>query len=167
MSCQILERQSSYWDIVDRSGTVRIHFQQKEEFHFVCTTIDAYALTANHPLLLDYEWPWSNIYVSSAPSEPAVVVGAIVGAWEPFLRGWRSPFSYLTDTDPERMLSEGHGQLLSAPEPLSSVAAKALANAAVNFSILPGRPARWPRKALVAGDNYVVAADFRVERRAA
>ena len=163
MSCQIVERQSTFWDIANSDGTVRIHFQQKEEFHFASAAIYEYGFTEDHPLLLEYRAHWEDLYISSSAARPAEIVSAILAKWNPILSGWRSPFGYFSSTDPERMLSEGFGQLISSPEPLSKLAAAVLAEAGLKFNILQGQSARWPRKALVAGDNYVVAAGFRVE----
>ena len=163
VACRIAQRQSTYWDFEDRSGVRRVHFLDKQEFRFSSAVVDGFLITDDHPLLLDYRAAWKSVYVSTRADDPRSIVSSLVEAFEPLTQGWRSAYAYLTSTDPVRMLGEGFGQLLHAPDPIASVAADVLLAAGVAFTVLPGQPARWPCQALIAGDNYVIAAGFRIE----
>ena len=167
MTAQIIKRQASYWDILDSEGLNRIHFFEKEEFHFVSSEMAGYLIAEEHLLLMDYESVWSNLYISSSASDPERVMRELKSRWGSYLPAQRSLYDYLTETDPVRMLQEGFGLFLHAPNPLASIAAKLLQETDVNFTLKSGRPARWPKKVLLAGDNFVVATSFKVEHRAA
>jgi hypothetical protein len=163
MSCQILQRQSTFWDLEDGDGLVRVHFVGKEEFNFSHRFADSFAIIDDHPVLLDYRVAWASIFVSGSAPSPEQTMALVERTIEPLLSGWRSAYSYLTATDPLRMLREGYGQFLNGPEPIASAAAAVLSANGVPIKVLAGRAPRWPRRALVAGANFVIATDFRVE----
>jgi hypothetical protein len=137
---------------------------QKEEFCFTQRFADGLVFTDDHPVLKNYQAAWKDIYLSARASEPDRIVGLLEQAIQSVTLGWRSSYSYLTSTDPVRMLREGYGQLLSAPQPIAHLAAHVLNEEGVPIKVLDGQPARWPRRALIAGTSFVVAKEFHSEQ---
>ena len=65
------------------------------------------------------------------------------------------------------LFSRRRGLLLNAPNPLVSIVVDILHDAGVKLTVATGRQARWPRKVLIAGDNFVIATSFKLENRTA
>jgi hypothetical protein len=164
VQCQITQRQSTFWEFELAEGLERVHFVEKEEFCFTQRFAESLEVSDEHPVLLNYQAAWQQIYIGGNAPDPNRIVSLITHAIEPLLLGWRSAYSYLTATDPARMLQEGFGQLLSAPTPIARITAEVLGAEGVPFTVLKGQPPRWPRRALIAGTSFVVARDFRIEK---
>ena len=164
MGYEITRRQTTFWDLRCDDGRIeRVHFLGKEEFAFLDPIASSYAIVEEHALLIDYQFAWEAIYVASPVSAPDQVLRALTLAIDARLDGWRPASCYLNEFGAERVLRDGYGQLLAAPTPIAETCRAALNAAGARFSTLPGRPSRWPRQALIAGVNSVVAKSFRVE----
>lgn len=165
MNYTIKRRQTTYWDLAGSDGLVeRVHFIGKEEFRFVESSCEAFSIVDEHPLLLDYAHAWQELYVASASESPLRLVTALERAIDQALSSWRPSADYVNPIGPERILRGGYGKLLAAPMPVANACSTVLRDAGVRFSSLAGRPARWPRRVLLAGPSFVVAHAFRVER---
>ena len=167
MNSEITTRQSTYWDFKSPSGLGRVHFVGKEEFCFYRAATPGFSIHVEHPLLLNYQLSWNRVYISGKPEESSTVLREIGNVWEPLLQGWRSPLLYMNDVGPETMLSEGHGQLLDAPEPLAALAVEVLAKHGIRSTVCSGYGHLKALKVLVAGRNFVIAKDFRIEKHEA
>jgi len=167
VSYEITTRQSTYWDFKNSSELVRIHFIGKEEFCFTSAATSGFSIRVEHPLLLDYQLSWNRVYISDKSEKSSTVLREIGNVWEPLLQGWRSPLLYMNDVGPEIMLSEGHGQLLDAPEPLAALAVEILAKHGIRSTVCSGYGHLKALKVLVAGRNFVIAKDFRIEKHEA
>ncbi|MCR9105421.1 MAG: hypothetical protein NXI15_09035 [Gammaproteobacteria bacterium] len=166
MSSEITNRQTTFWDLNTPEGGARVHFIGKEEFFYQDSQFEILSFHEDHPLLLSYHSPWLNLYISSVVAQPDDLLNEIALAWANDLAGWRSPLDYMTQTGPKRMLLEGYGQFLSAPETLAQLAKVVLLQFGVTFTLLPGQKPRGIKKLMLAGENYVIANDFRVESSA-
>jgi len=159
----ITRRQTTFWELRHEGGLDRIHFLGKEEFAFVEPSAACYSIVENHAVLIDYEFAWESIYIARPVDAPREALEEVMAAIHDRVDGWRSAASYLNAFGAERILRDGYGQLLAAPIPIAEVSRAVLRGAGVRFTSLPARPARWPRQALIAGLNHVVARSFRVE----
>ena len=164
MGYEITRRQTTYWDLRCDDGRIeRIHFLGKEESAFLDPIASSYAIVEEHAVLIDYQFSWEAIYVASPVSAPDQALRALTLAIEAGVDGWRPASGYLNEFGAERILRDGYGQLLAAPIPIAETSRAALTAAGARFTTLRDRPSRWPRQALIAGVNYVVAKSFRVE----
>lgn len=164
MGYEITRRQTTFWDLRRDDGRLeRIHFLGKEEFAFVEPRASSYAIVKEHAVLIDYQFSWETIYLAGPVSSPDHALRALTLAMEARADGWRPATRYLNEFGAERILRNGDGQLLEAPIPIAEASRAALNAAGARFTTLRGHPTRWPRQALIAGVNYVVAQSFRVE----
>jgi hypothetical protein len=165
VSYSITRRQTTYWDLSQAAAVTRIHFVGKEEFSFVHPVMPSFAVVQDHPVLLDYQFAWERIFVASACAAPQRVLHRLAQAMAALLQGWRGATAYLNSAyDPVAVLRGGSGLLLSAPRPIARIACDVLTAEGLQFTELPARGLRWPREALVAGKNFVVAHSFRIEQ---
>jgi hypothetical protein len=114
-------------------------------------------------LLIDYKFAWESIYLAAPISSYEQVALNLQRTIKAQLDNWRSIDLYFNEFGADRILREGYGQLLNAPLPIAERCRAVLLAAGGAFSSLQGRSVRWPRRALIAGSNYVVAQSFRVE----
>lgn len=80
--------------------------------------------------------------------------------------GWRDAKAYLNVAASNTALMNGHGKLFGGPGTLGKLVSAVLSKAHVAHTLLPERDAQGPMRVLVAGGNWVVAKDFRVEELA-
>ena len=134
---------------------------------------DRVQLTSDHPLLLDYQWPQHELYVSARPDDCSAVVGdlyqrhvACVGSWISFQR-------YL-NLEPFRLLTGGHGKLAAGPEPVVRAYADVLVRRGVRHSTIRSPGPTWmeltrldrPPSVLLLGETWIVANRFEATRTA-
>lgn len=161
---EIVRRQTTYWDIRgDDDRTRRLHFVGKEESVFHESRVTSVDVVEQHPVLADYEHSWEGLYLTARAPPAAGLLTDLRAAIERLTGGWRSAEHYFNPHGVERILGFGSGLLLAAPVPIVQACSTALGRCAVTHSRLPGRAARWPRRALVAGASFVVAVSFRSE----
>lgn len=164
MTYAITRRQTTYWDLLQGATVTRVHFVGKEEFSFVHPIVSSFAVVQDHPVLIDYQFAWESIFLASACAAPQRVLNRLAEAIAPLLQGWRGSTAYLNSLyDPVALLRCGSGLLLAAPTPVASAVRDVLAAEGLQFTHLPARGLRWPREALIAGKNFVVAHGFRIE----
>ncbi|MDM8005702.1 MAG: hypothetical protein QUV05_06070 [Phycisphaerae bacterium] len=159
---EVTKRQTTYWELRKEETLIRVNFVGKEEFAFVDLSPSAYFFADKHPLLIDYEFPWERIYIGSRVSAFSRVRDRLAEAIESQFDGWRPACDYLNQFGSERVLHDGYGLLLTAPLPVSESCRAVLQDVGAQFSSIPERPSRWPRKAFIVGRNFVVAKAFRV-----
>lgn len=164
MALRITRRQTTYWDFVDTERRFRIHFLGKQEHRFSHEEVASFEIVHDHPVLLEYRCRWNSLHVSSAPREPESLLRGLLDSLNQELSPWRNAASYFNHmAGPLSVLRHGYGLLFEGPEPLAEKLSGLLEGSRVEFLRLPGRPARWPMQAFIAGRNYVVAREFRVE----
>ncbi len=159
----ISNRQTTFWDFTDQHRTSRVHFRGKSEWHYSQEIVPTFDVVDEHPLLLDYVAPWSDLYVSGAASGGATIVANIGGAANALVNGWRPVSHYLNGG--YAALEDGYGLLLRAPQPIVEAAKSVLEHYGVRYSEVPLHGPREPMRALIAGPNWVIADRFRIERR--
>jgi hypothetical protein len=163
MSYLISNRQTTFWDFAGEKGTSRVHFLRKREWHYSHEHVPAFDLFDEHPLLLDYVAPWSELYVSSPADNSSTLIKSIGNAATSVVEGWRPASHYLNDRYAHAALQDGYGLLLRAPKPMVEEAKAVLDHHRVRYSEMPLRRASSVTRALVAGPNWVVAESFRIE----
>lgn len=164
MVWRVRRRQSTFWDFESPEHTQRVHFIGKLEHHFVSNHAEHIEITDDHPVLVNYQHPWTEIYISAKPAKPGELAVELLQAIQSQLGGWRAPAEYFNrDVAPRQLLEGGYGLLFSGPEPLAAVVRQALSTAEVRFTALPCKRLERQARALVAGKNFVVAKDFRNE----
>jgi hypothetical protein len=162
----IVVRQTTYWEVESREGArYRIHFRDKAELAFAGAEYSSIEIHDRHPLLVQYEAPHRSLYFTGTPLGPRSVAEEIERAIRAESAAWRGMHEYTGSTEAvERLLSAGHGMLMSAPEPVCFTAARVLEAAGVQCSIVGHAPARPGMRALVLGRSYVVARGFAFEQ---
>jgi hypothetical protein len=160
----ISTRQTTFWDFIDREGRARVHFKDKSESHFVQPEVPSFQILDEHPLLLNYLAPWQGVFVSQPAPDSALVVEELTRAINSITSGWRPASAYLNAGYAHAVMEEGAGLLLRAPLPIVEAAKVILDRSSVRFSTLPFQGPDATRRVLVAGENWVVAKAFRVER---
>lgn len=166
-------RQSTYWDVCVSPGKApapttlfRVHFDLKQEFAYPVGSFSHAELFDDHPLLLDYSESHRQVFISGAAADAASVLAEVRAEVQHVTDGWRSLTSYANSHfDLAVILQEGSGKLLQAPVTVTDVVAAVLEASGVRFTVLPGRPARGPFRALVLGRGFVIARGFRLELR--
>ena len=118
----------------------------------------------SHTVLLDYEFSWQAIYLSSAAASAESLFERMAVALATEISPWRSSSAYFNQHfNPTDLLLAGYGLLFRGPNPLAERISSCLSEAGVIWRALPDRPARPPMQALIAGRNFVVAKDFATE----
>jgi hypothetical protein len=164
MVWRVHRRQSTFWDFESPTHTERVHFIGKLEHYFVSNRAEYIEITDDHPVLVNYQHPWTEIYISAKPARPGELAVELLQAVQSRLGGWRAPAEYFNrDVAPRQLLEGGYGLLFSGPEPLAALVRQALNSAEVRFTALPCKRLEHQARALVAGKNFVVAKDFRNE----
>jgi hypothetical protein len=163
MAYEIILRQSTYCDLKQDNIIERVHFKKKEEFVFVSKFAESFCIVDNHPVLLDYQFDWREIYIVRPVSDVEQVVDILEQAIDAKTEGWRTASRYYNKAGIKRILRDGYGKLLGAPIPIVEDCCKILSKAGAEFSHLDSLPSRCPRQALILGKNFVVAESFRVE----
>jgi hypothetical protein len=164
MVWRVRKRQSTFWDFESPEHTQRVHFIGKLEHHFVSNYAEDIEITDDHPVLVNYQHPWTEIYIAAKPARPGELAVELLQAVQSQLDGWRAPAEYFNrDVAPRKLLEGGYGLLFSGPEPLAAVVRQTLSAAEVRFTSLPRKRLEHQARALVAGTNFVVARDFRNE----
>ena len=162
MVWRVRRRQSSFWDFESPEHTQRVHFIGKLEHHYVSNQAETIEIKDEHPVLLNYQHPWIDIYISTKPLKPGELAVELLHAVRSELGGWRAPAEYFNrDVETRLLLEGGFGLLFSGPEPLAATVRQALEAAEVRFTALPRKRQQQQARALVAGKNFVVAKDFQ------
>lgn len=163
MAIEIARRQTTFWEFRNGdSESVRIHFHNKEEAKFFKGFASSISIVEKHPVLLDYEHCWRDIYLAGATNEIDQIANELGNAIEIGSGGWRLPKHYFHG-DPRFSLVKGFGLLMRAPVPIAEDCVSILESHDIRFSCLAGDTARWPRQALIVGRSFVVAQSFRTE----
>jgi hypothetical protein len=161
---RIATRQTTYWEFLSSSKSFRVHFVDKYEHHFSDDEFPMFEIVTSHPVLVDYQFPRQAFYISSSPQNPQGLFEQVAATIAAQVSPWRSSSAYFNqDADALAILTGGHGLLLRGPAPLVDLVSHQLAEAGVAWRALPESPPRWPMKALIAGNSFVVAKEFRVE----
>ncbi len=163
-SGRIARRQTTYWDVqADTGAPCRIHFSDKQETGFVGAAYDHLELVDAHPLLVDYVEPWASVFVSRAQSCGVPLFDALTRRVRDGSDGWRSARSYGLVDATSRVLTDGDGLLLRAPESRARMVADVVREFGALPSLLPHMKARPGYRALLLGRSFVVASAFRFE----
>lgn len=167
---QIARRQTTYWDLQTAAGSlVRVHFTHKKEMRFACAEYGGVDLADEHPLLNGYRQRWASVFVTNAKLCAAEFTAELATRIDQATDGWRTAPEYL-GLGGNGVMLVGYGLLLRAPEPLAIIAgAVAQEFGAVPSLVLDHAPRTSGRnpervRALVMGNNYVIAEAFRFIR---
>lgn len=167
MNAHFVSSQTTYWNFVDDSGPLRIHFQQKKEHRLTESDCRDPAVVSEHPVLLNYKESWQALYLSGAAKDSQSVLEHLAAELANLVAPWRTSDEYLNHrADPEGLLASGSGLLLRAPESITDVAHRVLSSHGISHSIIPEHTPQETMKALIAGSSFVIARDFRIERLA-
>lgn len=163
MIYRITVRQTTFWEFVGSSTRIRVHFDAKKEFGFVEPCVADFRFADQHPLLTDYSCAWKQIFVSSAAAQPSVLLERIDTSIRDVSENWRSFATYRKPQVALSVLADGYGSLGSAPAPFVEAVTATLSQAGVCFTEIPSHGPLGEFRAMIAGQNWVVAESFRVE----
>jgi len=163
MALRIVKRQTTYWDFGDEGRSFRIHFLGKQEQRFSQEAVPSFEIVSDHLVLMEYRFRWDSLYVSSASREPESLLRGLLASLNQGLLPWRDAAGYFNNlSGPLAVLRSGYGFLFRGPEPLAEKLGGLLAESRIEFLRIPGPEADWPMQALIAGENFVVAREFRI-----
>ena len=162
----ILNYQTTYVYIQALNKNLRVNFTGKEEFKLAKETSGTSQLSENSPLLLDYNEPWSEIFINSKPLNPEHLMANIKTVIDTKTEGNRNWLSYVTKDcnfsfeNFHRNIQEGNGLLMQAPISIANEI-ELLCNAVgVRTKSFTSRIEIIPKKILTIGANYVIAKEF-------
>jgi hypothetical protein len=159
----ITRRQTTFWEFSEPPQKVRVHFKEKTEWRFSSVEVPGFEVTESHPVLMDYELPSEVIWANSRAEDPELLFQALCERLAPWVAPWREVRSLFNMmADPVDILRCGYGQLMSGPASFLEEARTMIEAAGVKTQHAIYKP-EGGMKALVAGPNYVLARDFRVE----
>jgi hypothetical protein len=159
----IVERRTTYWELRADSGAgVRVHFSDKQEHRLRAPVYPDLQLCARHPVLIDYEEPWAEVYVSGAERCDPALGDELAAYVDRSTGGWRHARAYLAGPATQ-LLAAGSGLLLRAPESIAVGALDLARKHGATASILEERAARAGYRALVLGQSFIIARAFRFE----
>jgi len=159
---EVLRRQTTYWEIGDRAGTVwRCHFKEKAEFQFREPAFTIMEIVRDHPILAHHHEAHVHLYVSSAPRDVPALLGRMKEQVALITEGWRQLGDYMNSRIDLRL---GYGLLLEGPQSVVAAVEPVLDEAGVAYSVVGGRVPRGGLSALLMGRNGVVARAFRFEQ---
>lgn len=92
----ILDFQTTYIHIQAVNEYLKVNFRGKEEFKLAKQTRGTFKLSENNPLLLDYNEPWSDIFINSKPPYPEHLMKKIKSVIHIKTEGSRNLLSYVT-----------------------------------------------------------------------
>ena len=92
----ILNYQTTYILIQANHKKVKVNFRGKEEFKLAKQTSGSFQLFENSPLLIDYNEPWSEIFINSRPIDPENLMAKIKSVIDAKTEGSRNWLSYVT-----------------------------------------------------------------------
>jgi hypothetical protein len=166
-SGRVARRQTTYWELqTEASGLIRVHSRHKQEARYTSAEYDRVAIVDEHPLLLAYRQQWASVYVNDAKRCGAGFLGDLSARVSLATGGWRTAEEYLA-LGGNGVLRDGYGLLMCAPEPIAALAADTLqAFGAAPSVVLQHVPKPKPLRALLLGENFVVAEAFRFVRLA-
>jgi hypothetical protein len=161
----IERRQTTYWALQASSGALaRAHFSGKHEHRFAGAQYESVQLFESHPVLLDYQEPWSSVFVSHGGGAGQTLVDELTAYVETATSGWRQLRHYLAAGGPTlEVLASGSGKLLAAPHSIALGACEVVQKHGARATALDERPARRDACALVLGSSYVIARAFRLQ----
>lgn len=163
----IIRRQSTFWDFHTEASFLRIHFSGKQAFRFISEEFDSIFIFTEHPVLLDYRYPWLNVYLASAPPDAADFLRQLASAVSNQVGPWKSLKDYINTSFSSHieLVRCGYGLLFHAPAPLVEKLLPIFDSSGVRHSVLEGGPPSGSvtAKALIAGRSFVIANAFRFE----
>lgn len=163
---KIVKRQTTYWDVELDVGGIpeiwRIDFKRKREFRFVTPEFGSMEIRNAHWALDEYvAEAWEALYVSSPTSDVDGVLRSLATVVSEHTNGWRTLSHYLNDLgDPRTILSGGYGLLLRGPSSLARKVSDVLTMHGIANNILLAFSKPVKTKALLLGENFVIADDF-------
>ena len=157
----MVKRQTTFWDLLGPSKETRIHFIEKQEFAYVEESFVSWRVLEQHPLLIDYEYPWLKIFIrgkSDATISLEAELRDAVAKYSP-----RPSGVYFNELGLDHILESGDGLIFDGPEPIAKNVMSILSKYELNNRSFPSREPMGPMKLLEAGNSYVIARDFRYE----
>ncbi|MDC0357945.1 hypothetical protein OAO01_03945 [Oligoflexia bacterium] len=144
----------------EKEPSYRISFAGKKEFYLEEADFKGVSLKVEHPLLLDYQKPWRNIFISKKSATPEALTEQLQETIESFFGGWRHPNHYLKN--PRMLLTNGNGMLVRGPANLVELCSELLNANEIRHTILDSHNAEAESiQALFLGPFYIVADSFK------
>jgi hypothetical protein len=162
----IRRRQTTYWTVDTRDGdSWRLHFREKLEFAYADAAFSEVIVASQHPLLVQYQHPWSQLFFSGTPADPQGVVATVRRAVVTASQGWRTFDQY---ANPAAINLDRFGVLMHGPTSLVELVSSILSSAGLKTRALPHvRYSFTPDhtlQALILGRSFVIANEFAFEK---
>lgn len=163
---RVIKRQTTYWDVQLLTGSEnslwRISFSKRAERRVSDSTFTFVSFTNKHPILINYQENWSEIYVSNPCPNPNKIIEFIDHFVSQQTLGYRSANEYLNNVA-VNVLSSGYGLLITAPNSIIAGVASYLQKESIVFMVLACNRVQHPEQfALLLGDEYIIASKIVV-----
>jgi hypothetical protein len=162
----VADYQSTYVIVSINGQQMRFDFKGKTEYKLKKNTGGKCSILLKHPLLIDYNEPWSESYINSIPMDPKHFVDDMRIAIERVTNRWRNWKSYVTKGNLFtfdnflRNVSSGNGFILNAPSSLTKSVAQVCEEHSVAIFTSGGLSKLPVKKVFFVGKNYVIADDL-------
>ncbi len=161
---RIVRRQSTFWDLRSSAGfAARVHFNGKLEMRFAGEDYESIELADEHALLAHHREPWATVYVTQANVVPIAIVRSLADRVAAITGGWRGLEEYASREVIARIVAVGDGQVIRAPSSIARSAAALFQESGAEVSVFSERRPSESCRALVLGESFVVAREFRFE----
>jgi hypothetical protein len=165
----LIYSQATYLLLETGNGSIRVNFIRKKEFSLKKGAKGTLSISAEHPLLYDYNQIWATTYINSKAALPDLVESEIQDAIANISRNFRSwlhyvPKGFLMPTEIlNRNLREGYGLLLEAPISITNEVINICDKHAIRTKTFESPGGVTPQKVLLLEDSYVIAEDFKLK----
>lgn len=163
----ILERQSTFVRFVTRESIeFKVNYIEKLEYLMKDLEFVGISVTEEHPILNHYQQNRVDIYLSSKLEEPREIVEVFEAMVKSEYKGWRGVKEcFNSKCSLKSLLEGGYGMLYSGPEVLAEKVERILQINDIKYKSVPHKAQDTPEvRALLMGNNLVVAKGFRVEQ---
>jgi hypothetical protein len=100
LALRIVKRQTTYWEFAGSNEAFRVRFIGKQEQRFIEPECPTFQIVRSHTVLLDYEFSWQAIYLSSAAASAESLFERMAVALATEISPWRSSSAYFNQQSP-------------------------------------------------------------------
>lgn len=160
----ICQRQSTFLVFRDMSSDkiIRIDYDDKKEFHIASGEFFGISVLDEHPLLEQYEYTDTLIYISSLVQEPEKIEKDLAIGISQVYGDWRKFDDYANnECSMGELLKGGYGLLYKGPPSGAESVMEILRRYNINYSVPQTSSLSGHKyKVLFLGNNYIIAKEF-------
>ena len=167
---QIVEIQdfnSNYIILNFENENYRFDYLEKKEAFLKHRTVCKLKLFSDHPLLIDYNESFLEIFLNSKPQNIEFFLENIEGIIHNRVQGFRELKDYLNKSDLDfetflKNINDGKGKFINAPFSVVVEIEKFFIENNIKFKIF-GEPKKIKNQLLILDNQYVIATEFKLK----